>query len=71
MRTMVFHRDISIAFVISGAIHQRYDFWHAFPAYAISLTVGYLSIECHEHYFNQVLAGAVIGSAIEYLLKTE
>jgi len=61
----------AIGFVSAGAIHKRYGFRYALPAYIVSAIVGDLRIKNGAHTFDQVLFGAAIGAAIGYFMTTE
>ncbi|MFN3740308.1 MAG: phosphatase PAP2 family protein [Thermodesulfovibrionales bacterium] len=51
----------SAAFAGAGFIHQRYGWEYGVPAYALASFVGYSRIHSKNHYWYDVLGGAVIG----------
>jgi membrane-associated phospholipid phosphatase len=60
----------AIAFSSAEAIRNRYGWEYGIPAYAAASFVAYSRVEAREHYFHDVLAGAVIGAASSYLFTT-
>jgi membrane-associated phospholipid phosphatase len=53
----------SAAFQGAAFIHQRYGITYAVPAYVGAVFVGYSRVESDNHYVEDVVAGALIGTA--------
>lgn len=53
----------SAAFMGAEFIRKEYGQWWGAPAYAAASWVGYTRLDAHQHYWRDVLAGAVIGIA--------
>ncbi len=59
----------AFAFQAAAFIHIRYGWVYAFPMYIISSFVGYSRVQGNNHYWEDVIAGAIIGilSSLFYL----
>ncbi|HZV80541.1 MAG TPA: phosphatase PAP2 family protein [Geobacteraceae bacterium] len=60
----------AISFSSAEFIRKRYGWEYGLPAYAAATFVGYSRIESDQHYFHDVLAGALIGIGSSYLFTT-
>ena len=60
------------AFAFSAAefIRNRYGWEYGLPSYVAASLVAYSRTETRQHYFHDVLAGAVIGAGSSYLFTT-
>ncbi|AEH44840.1 phosphoesterase PA-phosphatase related protein [Thermodesulfatator indicus DSM 15286] len=57
----------SIAFSGASFLQKRYGWKYGIPAYAAAAFIGYSRLEANKHYFRDILAGAIIGTASSYL----
>ncbi len=60
----------SIAFASATNIHIRYGWQMGLPAYGIASLVAVGRVEADKHYWKDVIAGALIGSASSYIFTT-
>lgn len=58
----------SIAFVSAAYVHQRYGAQWAVPMYGLATLAGYSRVSTHNHYFKDVMGGALIGIGSAFLL---
>ncbi len=56
----------SAAFQSAAFIHKRYGIEYGVPAYLAASFVGYSRVESDRHYWEDVIAGAVIGTASSF-----
>jgi len=60
----------ALSFSSAEFIRKRYGWEYGIPAYAAASFVGYTRVEENQHYFHDVLAGALIGIGSSYLFTT-
>ncbi len=60
----------SAAFSGATFIHQRYGFKKGWPAYLVASFVGYSRVNANKHYWEDVLAGALLAGFNSWLFTT-
>ncbi len=60
----------SLSFQGATFIHKRYGFLYSLPAYIGATYAAYSRVEVDEHYVEDVVAGAVIGSLSSFYFTT-
>ena len=60
----------SVAFSGATFIHQRYGFNKAWPAYVVASFVGYSRVYAEKHYWEDVLAGAILAGINSWLFTS-
>jgi len=60
----------AVSFSAAESIRNRYGWEYGIPAYAAASFVAYSRVDAREHYFRDVLAGAIIGAGSSYLFTT-
>ncbi len=60
----------SISFASAEFIRKRYGSEYGVPAYVVASFVGYSRVESHQHYTDEVFAGAAIGILSSYAVTT-
>ena len=60
----------SSSFAAAGYLQRRYGWLYGLPAYAASTYVCWTRIDAREHYFHDVLIGAIIGFGASQIFTT-
>lgn len=58
----------ALAFGVAAAIHKRYHFYYAIPAYINGTLVGFLRIFHNKHHLRDVLGAFVLATVMSWIL---
>ena len=58
------------AFAAATVFSEQYPHWYVYvPSYGIAASVGYSRLYANQHWFSDVVAGAIIGTSVSHILR--